>query len=145
MIKFNLVYIASNNYRIITRRIHRTAVSASFQFRKERYYGTNINYDGNAFNVISAYLYSQGNVDSANKDTVRVTRNYESSSFRLHRLMVIDQWNLVIRWTKFRIWADNGSLFRKFLTGILQEIVIIYKIYHLKSGVSNFSFSIFSE
>ena len=145
MIKFNLVYIASNNYRIITGRIHGTAVSASFQFRKERYYGTNINYDGNAFNVISAYLYSQGNVDSANKDTVRVTRNYESSSFRLHRLMVIDQWNLVIRWTKFRIWADNGSLFRKFLTGILQEIVIIYKIYHLKSGVSNFSFSIFSE
>lgn len=145
MIKFNLVYIASNNYRIITGRIHGTAVSASFQFRKERYYGTNINYDGNAFNVISAYLYSQGNVDSANKDTVRVTRNYESSSFRLHRLMVIDQWNLVIRWTKFRIWADNGSLFRKFLTGILQEIVIIYKIYHLKSGVSKFSSSIFSE
>lgn len=99
MIKFNLVYIASNNYRIITRRIHGTAVSASFQFRKERYYGTNINYDGNAFNVISAYLYSQGNVDSANKDTVRVTRNYESSSFRLHRLMVIDQWNLLVRWT----------------------------------------------
>lgn len=46
---------------------------------------------------------------------------------------------------KCRIWTDNGSLFRKFLAGVLQGILIIYKIYHLKSDVPKFSCSIFSD
>ena len=70
MIKFNLAGIASNNYGIITRTIRGTVVSAPFQFRKERYYGTQRRLRvATRFTLNQRARAPQGNADLANKDS----------------------------------------------------------------------------